>query len=177
MLPSDPQCVRGSDRRSGSAAVRSSIGAKAGHRQRHRAMLGSDSRFLSHAGCKRKKDAGGRRYSPCLVPKVPGAEDARYRRCLKLKVRRCRRSKDVRRAEGTWCAEGDRCTEGTTKRITASSQPRDSADPCVIRSCIAAPKEEGPGSAQRGGGKAKYCVWSDAGDNSTMLRYASTTLR
>ena len=56
------------------------------------------------------------------------------------------------------------------KRITASSQPRDSADPCVIRSRIAAPKEEGPGSAQRGGGKAKYHAWSDAGDNSTMHR-------
>ena len=73
-------------------------------------------------------------------------------------------------AEGTWCAEGDRCTEGTVKRITASSQPRDSADPCVIRSRIAAPKEECPGSVQKGGGKAKYCVWSDAGDNSTTLR-------
>ena len=97
--------------------------------------------------------AWNRRY---LVPKMPGTEGAS-----------CRRSEG---AEGTRCAEGDRCTEGTVKRITASSQPRDSADPCVIRSRAAAPKEESPGSAQRGGGKAKYHAWSDAGDNSTMHR-------
>ena len=92
-----------------------SIGAKAGHRQHHRARPGSvhSSRLVQVA-------TGGR------TPKLAG-------------------------------------TEGTTRRITASSQPRDSAPPCVIRSRIAAPKEEGPGSVQRGGGKAKYRVWSDAG--------------
>ena len=57
------------------------VGAKARHRRCHRALLGSDSRFLSRAGCKRKKEAGGRWYSLCLVPKVHGAEDAGYRRC------------------------------------------------------------------------------------------------
>ena len=103
----------------------------------------------------RGKDAEG--------PKMPKAEGTRCAGGVG-------RAEGVRRAEGTWCAEGDRCTEGTVKKITASSQPRDSADPCVIRSRIAAPKEECPGSVQKGGGKAKYCVWSDAGDNSTTLR-------
>ena len=92
VLPSDPEYVYGLDRRKASAGYRPaelllvrpvcfSIGAKAGHRQHHRAMPGSvhSSRLVQVAtGGRTPKMAGteGTWCRRCLVPKVPGAEGA-----------------------------------------------------------------------------------------------------
>ena len=111
-----------------------SVGAKAGHRQLHRAMLGSDSRFLSPAGSNRRKgteDAWCRSVhqassklvsSPRSLPRQPWcrrSEDPEVlsRRSVRLSLgrRRCKvhRGCKVHRRWLAW-------------RITVKSWPRDS---------------------------------------------------
>ena len=74
----------------------------------------------------------------CRRPKVPGAGDARYRRCLMPEVRRCSLrlvlgAPMMPGAEGTWCADGDRCTEGIAEEDNGQVLASRFLMPCVTR--------------------------------------------